>query len=137
MTASCNAKQITDKKADKFWEDISQQFEELVAMTNKLNTKILSVMQSRQTKESSLYATVGSVAYSQPSRNLLGSFTRTIQILVTPISPTTWSHMKRHTWLCCCEKFESSDKGFRTSGVILLGEKHKCQQNRQNISYNL
>ena len=28
-----------DKKAEKFWEEISQKFEELVAMTNKLSEK--------------------------------------------------------------------------------------------------
>jgi hypothetical protein len=39
MTASCNVKQSTEKKADKFWEEISQQFEELIAMANKLKEK--------------------------------------------------------------------------------------------------
>jgi hypothetical protein len=39
MTVSCNAKQSTNKKTDKFWEEITQQFEELVAMTNRLNEK--------------------------------------------------------------------------------------------------
>jgi hypothetical protein len=29
-----------DKKADKFWEEISQQFEELIATTTTLNKKI-------------------------------------------------------------------------------------------------
>lgn len=39
MGVSCSAKQSTNKKADKFWEKISQHFEELVVTTNKLNKK--------------------------------------------------------------------------------------------------
>ena len=51
-------------------------------------------------------------------------------------SPTVRSHRERHTLACCCENFESRDRAFRMSAVVLLGEKYKCHQNRQNISYN-
>jgi hypothetical protein len=37
MKVSCNAKQSTDRKVDKFWEDISLHFQEFVSSTNKLN----------------------------------------------------------------------------------------------------
>ena len=90
MTVSCNAKQSTDKKANKFWEVISWQFEELVATTNVWMRKIPSLGQSQQTEEWCIYATVDSIAYSQPVRNLLGSLTRTLSILVKSRMMLTW-----------------------------------------------
>ena len=39
MTVSSRAKQSMDKMTDKFWEEISQQLEDLVAATNKLKEK--------------------------------------------------------------------------------------------------
>jgi len=37
MKVSCDAKHSTDKKAEKFWEEVSIVFEELVATANKMN----------------------------------------------------------------------------------------------------
>jgi hypothetical protein len=83
MTVTCNTKQSTCNKTGKFCEEISQQFEELVAMTNQLNEKNLDceAMETNQAIES-LYATLGSITYDQPFRNLLRSCTRTLPILV-------------------------------------------------------
>jgi hypothetical protein len=37
MRVSCNAKHGTDKKADKFWDDIALHYVELVGKSNSIN----------------------------------------------------------------------------------------------------
>ena len=49
MVVLCNAKQSTNKKVDKFWEEISQQFVNLVVTMNKLNERNLEYEQSKET----------------------------------------------------------------------------------------
>ena len=51
-------------------------------------------------------------------------------------SATNRSYGKLYIWACCSEQGESNSDVFRTSVRVLQGEKHKCQQNWQNISYN-
>ena len=90
MKVSCDAKHSTDKKAEKFWEEVSLIFEELVATANKINESNpeYSPIESGRSVETIRIA--GSANYSLQCRNLPASSIVAHLHLVKSVTMLSW-----------------------------------------------
>ena len=75
MKVSCDAKHATNRKAKKFWDEVSIVFEELVATTNKLNESHSEFVLLKLVMVPSLCAIVVQDNYSQLFTSLQASYT--------------------------------------------------------------
>jgi hypothetical protein len=72
MKVSNNAKHSTDKKAEKFWDEVCSTFEEFVASANEMNETKLNSVPLKLVMAPVRSITAGNVVFNRQSRTLQG-----------------------------------------------------------------